>query len=321
MIGKFSSFEEWRKAGLHLTRCGLRILTIAALTFVLIGATPADSAQAANYQFNMVIIPSTKYVCENESMTFKVSIEIQLANEPGDTNARFRKVQGSMVNAEVAAGAKSITPSKSFIGDPGTFDPYSVTFTFNAGNAAQTTHLNFSTEISEFWYGNSPVRENCRTQRITKNVDIEIRKCSYKVEMLFMEPMYGFGLLSGIAKEVSLNQFRTQDSDNHFSGITDLNLIYNFKPGLGCPITGQISPVEFYYTGDLVGGRLYLNFSFPSLKATITLTSCGDLPTTTTQSVETHPGSGTVSVSSEGGLATLSTPYWTYMFIVTRVSQ
>jgi hypothetical protein len=73
MIGKFSSFEEWRKAGLHLTRCGLRILTIAALTFVLIGATPADSAQAANYQFNMVIIPSTKYVCENESMTFKVS--------------------------------------------------------------------------------------------------------------------------------------------------------------------------------------------------------------------------------------------------------
>lgn len=321
MIRRFCTLEDRHATTMNLTRGGLRILTALALAFVLGGADPSGSAQAAPayspYPFNMVVVPSALYVCENESMTFKVSIEVQLQNQPGDTSGRFRRVQGSMVNAELVAGGKSITPSQSFIGNPGSLDPYSVTFTFKAGNAAQITHLRFSAEISTFWYNNSPVLENGRTQSITKAVDIEIRKCSYKVEMLFQEPMPGMGLITGMAHEVRLNRV----SDTHFSGDTIFYLTVNIRPGLGCPLTAEVLPVRLDYSADLAGDRLYLNVHFASFKGTVTMTSCGDLPTTQTLPIDTPPGSATVSVPSAGGLGVLSTPYWTYLFIVTRVNE
>jgi hypothetical protein len=321
MSGRLCMLEGWQKTMLHLTLSGFRILAALALVFVMAGVNPSWSAQAApaNEGFSLImnVVPSAEYVCTGQKMTFKVSISVQINARPGDTSPRFDEIQGSMVNAEVLSGDGSITPDQSFIGNPSSLNPNSVSFTFTAGQNPGMTRLGFKADISAFWRGSGHVVQNQRTVTVGSGPYVDVRKCNYKVEMLFLEPMAGLGLISGTAEEIGLEQI----SDTQFNGGTDLNMAYNFSPGLGCPITGKIDTVILDYAADLTGETLYINFSFPSLKATITTTSCGDLPMTQSQSVETAPGSGTVTVPSTGGLGVLSTPYWTYMFIVTRVSE
>jgi hypothetical protein len=309
--------EGWHTAA----RCGFRILASLTLVLVMVGINPSWSAQAApaNQGFTFIpnVVPSAEYVCTGQTMTFKVSILVQLYPRPGDTYPRFDEVQGSMVKAEVLDGDGSLTPDESYIGNPTTLNPNSVTFTFKAGDNPGRTRLGFKADISTFWRGSGRVIQNENTVTVGTDSYVDVRNCSYKVEMLFMEPMAGIGLITGTANEIGLEQI----SATQFNGGNDLNFSFNFRPGLGCPITAKIDTVILDYSADLAGETLYLNFSFPSLKGEITSTGCGDLPTTQSQSVVTPPGAGTVSVPSTGGVGVLSTPYWTYMFIVTKVSE
>jgi hypothetical protein len=301
-----------------MTRTGQRIIAALALVFVMVGANPPWSVQAAPANdylgFVMTAVPSAEYVCVGQSMTFDVKISRQLIPHPGDTGPKFDDVGGVLIEA---AGAENLGRTVFYGTMASNHLPPSVYyFEFKAGTKPGKSQIHFQAMVPAS-HGYTGQVTNSGRVHVDTFVPVDVRKCGYNVEMLFLEPMYGYGLLTGTANQVYLEQ----TSATHFKGFTELDMAYNFSRGIGCPITGQISSVLLDYSADLAGDTLYLNFSFPSLKATVTLTSCGDLPTTTTNSIDTAAGAGTVSVPSRGGLGVLSTPYWTYMFIVTLVPE
>lgn len=337
MIRRFCTSEKKHKTKLTLLRCGLRIAAALALAFVMVGVNPSGSAQAAPaysfYTFNMVVVPSALYVCENESMTFKVSIETQLQNLPGDTDSRHRRAQGMMIIAELMAGAKSITPSESFIGNPRSLDPYSVTFTFKAGNAAQTTRLRFSTQVSAFWYDNSPVYENESAQIMGQDVNIEIRKCSYKVNTFFVGLAPEIMSWAYAADETILNK----DSDTQFSGSVPFHrvekalfhdrglgpgeILCSKKPYRLGKWTIKTEPTLIDYKADiLVNGTLHLTTSLRNYKDIVSESCTG-----ATSSSEQWLSSGStpttiLSFPPEGGVAVVNGPVGDALFIVERVA-
>jgi hypothetical protein len=329
MIGRLCTSEGWHKTKLTLTRGGFRILAALALALTSAGANPSGSAQAApisnvDLQFFITVIPSADYVCVNESMTFKVKvwavpIDAPLIgpDEPGydPDNEIFDLTNVDVHGEALDMSIGVIEPGSLRIGSQSAHK-FSAQFTFTAFGKPGETQVFFDSTIPRNRAGGIRTPGEGQTIYVyNDNTRVEVRNCSYKVEMLFQD--YQTSALTGTAKEVSLNRV----SDTHFSGTTYFNLTYNFKPGEGCPITSQISPVKVDYSADLAGEKLDLTVNYGSMKVTITATTCGDLPQTGSQSVETPPVSFTLSVPSKGGVGVLSSPYWRYLFIVTRESQ
>ncbi len=322
MIRRFRSFEEWHKARLHLTRCGSRILAALVLTFITIGANPSSFVQAAPISnvdiiFFISVTPSADYVCVNESMTFSVKVwavpkdaPLIGPDEPGyDPDNEIFDITNVDVHGEALdTSIGVIEPDSLRIGSQSAL-------TFTAFGKPGETGIFFDAAIPRNRVGGTRTRGEGTTIYVyNDDFLVEVRNCSYKVEMLYQNFMVSS--FTGAAKEVSLNRV----SDTHFSGTTDFILTQIYTPE-GCPYKSQISPVKIVYSADLAGEKLYLTVNYGSMKFTQSLTTCGDLPQTITTSTETPPASFTLSVPSKGGVVDLSGPYWIYLFIVTRESQ
>jgi hypothetical protein len=321
MNNRFRMLKGWHKTLLRLAWPVLRRIAALGLALSLIGIKPSTSVLAAprsigyDEYFLVTAIPSTEYVCTGDFMYFTVSISKQLVSRAGDTGRRFGEIRDVTVSSTIGdTSLVSTIDNELKIGSTAADSPTSVRFWFKAGDNPGQTFVIFESYISHYFggimqYGQDEIRVESPMQPVV------VRNCSYKIDMLFLEPMAGFGSITGTAKIVQLRQV----APKKFEGPTILSMNYNFEPGLGCPINGIIRDVVLKYTADLTDDKLYINFNFPGLDTKVTLTSCGDLPQTTTNKYLTQPGSGTVLVSSKGGATVLQTPYWTYLFIVTRV--
>src|SRR5450759_5322833 len=145
MIGRLCLLESWQKATQNLIRRGVRIVAILALTFVLAGANPLSSAQAApaidNYDYVVTAIPSANPICTGQSTLIRVSLSRQLQFGLGDAAPVM------VSRAEVAAlsnnNVGTITPDRMFIGHPSTFDPNSVLFRFTARDDPGVAEIRF----------------------------------------------------------------------------------------------------------------------------------------------------------------------------------
>jgi hypothetical protein len=295
--------------------CGrVRMIAVMLLALTLAGASPSWSAQAAptglNFMLFLTAVPSATYVCTGQTMTFRVSISVLLVNRPGDTGPRFDNIQGSMVESEILYGSGTITPTESFIGNPTTSDPNSVTFTFTAGDIPERITVGFKADVSTFWRGSGHVIQNDRTVRVSAPINVDVRNCTYKVLMIFQQPVLWLGVITGTANEIKL----TEDQSKHFTGVTDFNLNYNLYPNK-CGMKANMSPTKVEYQADLVDEKLYLTFKVVNIKGIITQQCEGGPPS---QDVGVVGSPATVLLPAQGGVTTYSTPYWTYFIIVTR---
>jgi len=324
MHRRLSSFIGWRKTSQKLTHLGLRVLSILSLAFGFVGANPASDVQAApdreGFTFVMNAVPSAKYVCTGESMTFKVSISIQLENQPGDTAPKFGHIRGAWIFADLVRGegGGGISPSDSFFGSSEEIAPDSATFKFTADDYPGTKTLRFTSSVGEFWLGSGNYNQDT-PQDISTTAKIEVRNCGYKVLLISIAPVPGMGLWVSSPKEIRLQE----TSSKQFSSSTDWNLIYNDFNTMGCPVTTKVTPNKVEYQAHLNGERLYLDYTIQEFTETVTIICPGPELGNPPPIIFTVPaGTGTVSVPSQGGVIAVPAGLGgSHFFIITRVSD
>jgi hypothetical protein len=307
MIGRLCLLESWQKATQNLIRRGVRIVAILALTFVLVGANPSSSAQAApaidNFDYVLIAIPLANPICTGQSTLIRVSLSRQLRFGLGDAAPVM------VSRAEVAAlsnnNVGTITPDRMFIGHPSTFDPNSVLFRFTARDDPGVAEIRFRFILSSDLGGIT----------INKDFQFVVSKCSYKVLTILQAPLPPIGLITFTPDEIKLEE----TSSEHFSGATDLKIKYSDYNFLGCPLVLTVTPTMIEYKAHMDNDRLYLDFTIQKFTETVTA-NCGEgSPPPIIYDIAT--GTGTVNVPSQGGVTSYSTPLGPYLFIITRVSD
>jgi len=306
MIGRHTKLENWHKATQNLTRYGVRILVILALAFVLGGAFPSSSAQAAlpydDYDFVMTAFPSTNPICTGQSVIIKVSLSRQLKIGLGKSSPE------SVKRAEVAALSNNnigtITPTTMFIGHPSAFNPDTVMFRFTANDKPGVADIRFRFYLSS----------DLGRITVDKIFQWVVDNCAYKVLMILQAPLPSLGLLTMTPDEIKLEK----TSSGHYSGATDLKLKYSDNNVFGCPFSLTTTPSLVEYKAHLDNEMLYLDFSIQEFTETVTA-NCGEgSPPPIIYTIPTS--TATVKVPSEGGVTTYSTPLGDYLFVVTLVS-
>jgi hypothetical protein len=266
------------------------------------------------YTFLMVAVPSANYVCTGETMTLSISINRLLPSRPGDTNPTFDKISAVMVNAVVNdENVGKLTSNNAVIGWTRA-KPDTAEFTFKAGNNPGRTKIDFKSSFSEFWTASEGMKSWLPTTA-DRSAYVEVRKCTYKVDMIFQEWMPYMGTITGAVDSITLNA----EEPTKFTGATNFKLAYNFLAPLKCVIA-QISPVNVDYKARLVEEDLYITFTIHTLNLTVNMNRCykdGGI-----SSYSFNGGDMTVMLPRQGGIAVVKNlPYWHYIFIVTRVSE
>ena len=324
MIGRFCTFENWHTTTQNLTRRGVRIMATLALTFVMVGANPSSSAQAApdndgSFTFIMTAVPSAEYVCIGQTMDINVKISRLLDSQPGDTGPKFNDIQGVIPNV------KPIDPSIGTIKITGKYfntknhHVETTIFTFRASNNPGTTTIQFYADIPKYWDGNVLNYAPDFGYKAKRDLQIDVRNCTYKVLLITTAPVPGIGLWVASPEEIRLQE----TSSNQFSGTTHWNLIYNDFNTMGCPITGTSTPNNVEYKVHLNGERLYLDYTIDEFTATVTA-HCDDPEQGNPPPIihASPAGTGTVSVPSQGGGIEVPAGLGgSYLFIITRVSD
>jgi len=337
MIGRLNTLDIWHRGTQNLTHFGGRILAILTLTFVLVGANPSSSARAAQasdgFIFVMTAVPSAEYVCTGETMKFRVSISRQLSSKPGDTKPEFDMISGVKVDATVADTSigniaqdfryrRSQNPSIDY-GAPQVYYPDIATFTFTAGKNPGKTSIKFWSDFSRFWVAEGLPEEYIRNLKNTVHVEppspvqVDVRKCFYKVMLIAQKTMNGLVSWNGTGYETPLNM----DSSTHFSGTTEFFITEHwlFDPDdVGCSITSAVAPTSVLYEAVLSEGTLDLTFTIQ--KATINREGSGSKNCGFSFPAEFASYTDTVKLPSQGGVISLPGPFWFGLIIVTRGS-
>ena len=185
MIKRLCMLESWHKIVRNLTHRGVRIMTILALAFVLVGASPSSFVQAAPankpVSFFIYAEPSAKYVCAGQSMTFRVSVvrNIGLRNDKNN----FGRISGVWIESKILDSSMGkITPDKN-IGTFGEtdYEPDVVEFTFTAGKNPGTAFFNFKTSINGFWMGAGKLQKTPRPVLVEEPAQVEVRQCGFTI--------------------------------------------------------------------------------------------------------------------------------------------
>lgn len=313
MIRKFWTLGGWYQRTPDLTQRRLRILAALALVLLFAGANPSVMAQAApasaSAQFVMVAMPSADYICVNESMTFSVYV-YRVFGSQTDAGFHQERLSGVAVDATVVdKSIGTITPDRQMTGF-NNYDAEGAQFTFQAGKKPGTTKIIFEGLINVFW-ADVLTLEQADQIYVDAPVQVEVRKCSYKAELIFNGYFPGILSWTGTGDETRLNA----DSDTHFSGTSDFLTAEQMLIELPCgSLTGTISPTTVDYSADLVGDMLNFTFTIQDTKHTVT-ESCRGF----TGSADTGIRSASVTFPSQGGVITHSQPYAVFTIIVERV--
>lgn len=310
MIDRFYNLEGWHEIRQHLTRGGLRILAILALALTLLGASPSLSAQAApakmTIKFDITVIPSAKYVCANESMTFRVFVIRRITSKNPDIPTALKKISGTPIDATVAdRSIGTITPDRLETTGSGTYEPGVAEFTFTAGENPGKTNIFFEGWLISGWWGEKLAAE----LYLSQTAQVDVRKCGYKVELIQQHfAQYDFGWIAK-GDKIRLNA----DSPEAFSGTTDFKYIYDIPSWAIC-VSATNTPTKVDYSVDLVGDKLYLTYTISAHSTTSSAPCIGF-----SQTVESPSLSGTVLLPSTGGEALIENPYTLHIIIVERV--
>jgi hypothetical protein len=267
----------------------------------------------------MIAVPSAAYVCTGESITFKVSISVQLESQPGDTAPNFGRIRGGWVFSERVSGEGVINPTSNFFTSSEEIAPDSANFSFSADDSPGTTTVSFWSDVSEFWLGAGNYMEEGEPQHVSTTANIEVRKCGYKVLLITTAPAPPVGLWVASPDEIRLQE----TSSKQFSGSTHWKLIFNDFKTLGCPLTATSTPNNVEYKAHLNGQRLYLDYTIQEFTPTVTV-KCPDPEQGNPPpiSYKVPAGTGTVSVPSQGGVIAVPAGLGgSFLFIITRVSD
>jgi len=270
MIRRPCIFKSLQKTTQNFIRCGLRILAILAITLPLIGANPSGSAQASpakdeDLEFTMTAVPSATYVCVGQSMDIKVTISRRLVSQPGDTGPKFGNIQGITPNVKpVDPGVGTIAISET-IPSPTNLHMETTVYTFKASQNPGKTTIQFYADIPDWYIGNVHWYAPGFEYNVKRDLLIDVRNCTYKVNMLQLLSMAGVMQVTGVADQ---NLLRV-DSDTHFSSVTSLKTTTQILiPDPTCAILGghvpggfslKIESTTVEYTIDVAGDRLYFN--------------------------------------------------------------
>jgi hypothetical protein len=315
----FHIFSGLHKAAQEQLRRGIRILAALTLSFILLGINPPRPAQAgvdsSYYQFIMVASPSASYVCAGETITISVSINRLLPSRPGETAPTFDKISAVMVNAVVNHEEVGKLTSDSAVIGWTRAKPDTAEFTFKAGDTPGRTSIVFQSSFSQFWTASQGEVRRAETMTANQQANVEVRKCTYQVEMVFQEWMPYMGTLTGAVDSIKLNA----EEPTKFTGATNFKLAYNFLAPLKCMIA-TVTPVNVDYNARLVEEDLYMTFTIHTLNLTVNFNRCskdGGI-----RSYSLNGGDMTVKLPRQGGIAVVKNlPYWHYIFIVTRISE
>jgi hypothetical protein len=270
MIGRTCLFIGVHHISQNFTRNGLRILAVLALALTLTGTSPSRSVQASpaaqgsgQFAFVMQAFPSANFVCVGQTMTIRVSIFVQVDVAPGATQPGLAAIRGNLVTANVRDGSGTIMPAEGRISSPNELVPGSVTFTFKAGSSPGRTTLEFKSQVSSFFLHR--VVEMNTTQNVGTTATIDVRNCTYKVNMLQLMSLARTLVVTGVADEAILGA----ETDARFRGSTSLRTSAQSQIQLKfCAISGGYIPggIEIKvdnstvdYTIDVTGDRLYFN--------------------------------------------------------------
>lgn len=296
----------------YLMRGGLKILTALALAFVLAGASPSSLAQAApaseTINFDFTVIPSAKFVCANDSMTFRVFMVRRITSSNPDIPPRLKKIPGTPIDATVAdRSIGTITPDRLETGS-GTYEPGVAEFTFTAGENPGQTNIFFEGLVIPGWFGEKLAKE----LYINKTVQVEVRKCGYKAELIQQHmAQYDYGWIAK-GDEIKLNA----DSTKHFSGTTDFKYSYDIPEWAKICLVATNTPTTVDYSVDQVGDKLYFTYTISAHSTTASAPCIGY-----SQTVETPSLSGTVLLPSTGDVALIELPFTLNIIIVERVED
>jgi hypothetical protein len=306
MIKRFCNFEVWNKTTLNLTRGGLRILATLALVLLLVGADPAWSAQAApasvDTEFEMTVEPSATYVCVNQKMTIRVSINIRTSNGPKRT--RPEKISGVEIASDLSGSGpdSKIEPDRMNLGFD-VYDPNVAEFIYTAPKKPGHPQIQFDSYIYQFTVGKKKTTLNKNQARfLTRTIDVDVRDCEYKTELIFQQNFMDVASVTGTGKEIRLKA----DSDTHFSGSADFQYAELITYYPGCEFTIAVAPTKVSASADLAGDTLNLTFTIQD-----TTVQGAQISSKCAQVSGTGAGFGrqvSGSLASKGGVATIADP-------------
>lgn len=253
------------------SRRGFRILAMLVLVFTLIGASPSRVAQATpvigRIRFDMNVKPSKMVVCVNESIPIRVSVHRIASSRPG-SGTNDRRVSGVGIKATSAdMSMGTITPNRLVVGDFYS-EPGVAEFTFKAGENPGTAYLYFEGTVNNYWYFPTDVLLNAGGYHVARPLQLEVKKCTYKINVMFQEEFPNVMAWTGWADPIRL----TADSPTQFSGTTAF--FYSQRLLLQmptCNLSISVMPTTINYQADLVGD--WLNFSITIQNTTNTVTA------------------------------------------------
>lgn len=287
-------------------RLPMKLLTLLTLAVLFAGALAPTTATAApareSVGFSMVVSDLPAYVCTNGSLNIEVSIYRSITTPASGTSKRsitVQRVTGVAVDANVTPkGLGSLSPDRLMTGFE-VFAPGVADFTFKAGPKPGKVKLIFEGLVKNYWTGDGAVEVPSNPIYTSKILDLEVRKCKYKVGMTLNGGVGGFVFWTGAGDEAVLEP----ESETHFSGTAPFYVTEDWSVP-SCSITGTVNVSPIRYTADLAGDSLAVNFTIDDWAHTV-YAECDGVGAGGSAS---GSDSESTTVSSLGGLASIPFP-------------
>jgi len=320
MMGKLYTFIGCHKNTQRKTRRGVRILAILALTFVMVGANPSSSAQAApareGFTYVMTAVPSTEYICVGQTMDINVKISLLLVSQPGDTGPKFGDIHGVTPNVNPIDPSVGTIAISGTLLNPTNLQVETTIFTFRASKNPGTTTIQFYADIPPYWNGDEANYAISVGYHVKRDLQIEVRNCKYSVEIYFNSTVAGLVNWFGTNETTSMQA----ETDTHFTNLTGYQITEHWlfdTNEVGCDLTAAAAPTEVSFSGDLVNESFYLTFTIQ--KATMNRAAGGGNNCGFSFSADFPGSTTTVKFPSQGGVRFV--PAGTnggYLIILTR---
>jgi len=245
------------------------MLSVLVLVFMSLGASPSGVAQATpiigRIRFEMKVNPSKMVMCANESIPILVSVHRIASNRAG-SGTNDRRVSGVSIKATSAdLSMGTITPNISL--PDISSESGEAEFTFKAGENPGTAYLYFEGTVNNYWYSPTNVLINAGGYHVARPLQLEVKKCTYKISVKFREEVPNVMAWTGWADQIGLNV----DTPTQFSGTTAFFYTQRLLIQMPkCNPSISVMPTTINYKADLVGD--WLNFSITIQNTTNTVT-------------------------------------------------
>jgi hypothetical protein len=323
MKSKFRNLAGRHPSTAKLFRGGPGILAALVLTLTLLGVNPSQAVQADDgIQYNlgieMNVTAANFIVCLNDSTEIDVMVGLRFRTHRND-QIFLMPVTGVDIDASSQNPSIGvISPDRQAL-SLNSQGRRQAAFKFTAGGNPGRVVINFTGVVSRF-------SDGVRNMRITNGpvtlgypVEIEVRKCTYKISVILLESVPALITGNGYAQVAEMNL----DSDGHYRGsagmpITEQILGY---PGV-CPRPApKVFTAQMTYHGVLNGDRMDLEVL---IDHAFGLADTVGAETGCLKYADNSTGNNTaawLSLPLTGGAKRFSTPEADFIIILDRVGD